>query len=75
MRDEVKTENKNCLTFNRKHDEKADSNIIEKFLQHQQFHKLSWRWWGNDKNAQVKNLTRDGELTWFGYLYENYIKE
>ena len=75
MIDEVKTENKKCLTINRNHDEIAEGEVIESFLKQQRFHNLSWRWWGNTKDAQIQNLTKTGEQTWFGYLYENYIKE
>lgn len=74
MIDTVGTQNKKCLTINRNYYKKVNIQVFEKLLESQQFHKLSWRWWGADKDAKVHLLTEDGTQTWFGYLYEHYIQ-
>ena len=46
---------------------------IESFLKEQTIHKLSWRWWGNQSDSNMNIYTSEGKLTYFGYLYENYL--
>lgn len=75
MIDNVKTDNKKCLTISRKYDEPVDIDEFNTFMSEQHFHKLSWRWWGNDKGTKVKVNTSEGKLTWFGYLYNFYIQK
>lgn len=75
MIDNVNCKNRKCLTFNRKHDDIANEIEIEQFLKKQTIHKLSWRWWGNDKNSRVPEKKDVNRKTWFEYLYENYMND
>lgn len=54
MIDNVKTGNKKCLDVNRYRDQYISQEKWKLFLEQQQFHKLSWRWWGREKNAVLQ---------------------
>ena len=65
--------NRQALTINRNYNKEVDIEKIESFLKVQTIHKLSWRWWGNQSDSNMNIYTSEGKLTYFGYLYENYI--
>lgn len=68
--DQFEHGNKETLTVNRKYDEAVDLVQIKEFLEHQHVHKLSWRWWGNDLDSPLLIKDKDGNITWFGYVYQ-----
>lgn len=68
MSNNVRCENKQCLTINRLYNIECEKSIADKFLINQYYHKLSWRWWGNTTDANCELFTKDGKITWLGYL-------
>lgn len=70
MIDHVQTGNKKCLDVNRYRDEWISAEDWKKFLEHQHFHKLSWRWWGREKDAEWQH-GREGSYLERLFLEEN----
>jgi hypothetical protein len=70
----VKTDNKKCLTINRCYETVCEKKEADYFFENQKYHKLSWKWWGDSKNADCKLCLDSGEQTWLGYLFEKYIE-
>lgn len=66
MIDEVRTGNKECVTINRNYNKPIDPDCMADFFKRQKYHKLSWKWWG--LNDDVETYTKDGRLTWLGFL-------
>ena len=58
------------LTVSRKKNDEVDEKAANEFFKNQKIHKLSWRWWGRDKETKIQKCNR--ETTWLEYLLENY---
>lgn len=71
--DGVDCGNAQVLTMNRRYNDPVSEDEIEDFLARQKIHKLSWKWWGNEKDCPIHLTDAQGRMTWFGYLYDKYI--
>lgn len=66
--------NDKVITMNRRYNAVVNVDEIEEFFMYQHIHKLSWKWWGNEKDSPMCLADAQGRKTWFGYLYDKYIK-
>lgn len=64
-----------CLTVNRNHDKPVDENDAKEFFKNQIFHKLSWRWWGRNRDTKIQTFNNKDNITWIDYLLKNYDGE
>lgn len=65
--------NRKALVINRKYNYPTNPNEMEQFLKQQTIHKLSWRWWGNQNDSPINIYTEEGQITYFGYIYQKYL--
>lgn len=61
---------KKCLTINRKYNQIVDEKEAKEFFEKQVIHKLSWKWWGREKETKIK--IENNDITWFSYLVKYY---
>lgn len=73
--DNVTSGNKKCLTINRLYAVECNRTEAEEFFKTQKYHKLSWRWWGNEAGTKYYLIDGQGKQTWLGYLFEKFIED